>query len=665
MTVVGQYVWKFTVLSTQPLIYTNQYFGRLNFSAVATGNSSVEPGIGYALANVLPQGLKVITAPTPELSGTAKQLYWMKFENASNGQPIAGFGYTIQVASGAILMTPATSGEFETNTTTFHSIVCPACPSGYENYSYYTVNDIGNPNNPNVSSLTGLTGSNGTVYFWIQANNSFNYTSYGSQALTYIFLGNIGQGTPVNGAPYYMLPAEWTTSSNPNGFGLQQPVEYPVQMVSGTPNDTITLTVSSDTMAYNSNITVTAKVTNSTGVPVKGYMVQLESQNVLGANRGFFNNSSGAITLALNPNYVFGSSYLPAIDILTNANGVASATFSPGFYNYLFNTTPKIPVPYSYVPSPYVKNSAVPFDSFIITAVGQNGTTATPIGSTSVYSTPTYPPTYTVTFTEKALPAGTTWYVNLSNGQTNSSTSTTMTFEVANGTYSYMLSSSNPAYIGTSGQVTVDGSAVSQSTVFVYAYLVTFSETGLASGTSWSVTVNGTVITTTSSTAEIYEVNGTYAYTVSPVAGYSLTTSYSGSFQVNGAPVTESLVFKQVLYTVTVTETGLPSGSNWFVQFANGSKLNSTSSTITFSEPNGTYSITVNTTVSNYVASSGSVSFTVSGQPASVSVSFHSVSKTTSNNTLLYVAIGVVVAVIVIGAAVGLMMRRKKPPVGQ
>lgn len=661
----GQYVWKFTVLSTQPLIYTNQYFGRLNFSAVATGNSSVEPGIGYALANVLPQGLKVITAPTPELSGTAKQLYWMKFENASNGQPIAGFGYTIQVASGAILMTPATSGEFETNTTTFHSIVCSACPSGYENYSYYTVNDIGNPNNPNVSSLTGLTGSNGTVYFWIQANNSFNYTSYGSQALTYIFLGNIGQGTPVNGAPYYMLPAEWTTSSNPNGFGLQQPVEYPVQMVSGTPNDTITLTVSSDTMAYNSNITVTAKVTNSTGVPVKGYMVQLESQNVLGANRGFFNNSSGAITLALNPNYVFGSSYLPAIDILTNANGVASATFSPGFYNYLFNTTPKIPVPYSYVPSPYVKNSAVPFDSFIITAVGQNGTTATPIGSTSVYSTPTYPPTYTVTFTEKALPAGTTWYVNLSNGQTNSSTSTTMTFEVANGTYSYMLSSSNPAYIGTSGQVTVDGSAVSQSTVFVYAYLVTFSETGLASGTSWSVTVNGTVITTTSSTAEIYEVNGTYAYTVSPVAGYSLTTSYSGSFQVNGAPVTESLVFKQVLYTVTVTETGLPSGSNWFVQFANGSKLNSTSSTITFSEPNGTYSITVNTTVSNYVASSSSVSFTVSGQPASVSVSFHSVSKTTSNNTLLYVAIGVVVAVIVIGAAVGLMMRRKKPPVGQ
>ncbi|EQD43549.1 extracellular solute-binding protein, partial [mine drainage metagenome] len=41
----GQYVWDFTVLNTQPLIYVNQYFGRLNFTAVATGNSTVEPGL--------------------------------------------------------------------------------------------------------------------------------------------------------------------------------------------------------------------------------------------------------------------------------------------------------------------------------------------------------------------------------------------------------------------------------------------------------------------------------------------------------------------------------------------------------------------------------------------------------------------------------------------
>jgi hypothetical protein len=471
----------------------------------------------------------------------------------------------------------------------------------------------------------------------------------------------MAQGTPVSGAPDYMLPAEWTTASNPNGYGLQQPVEYPVQMVSGTPKDTVAISVTSDSMAYNGHITVTATVTNSTGAPVKGYMVQLESQNVLGANRGFFNNTSGTLTLATNPNFMFGSSYLPAIDLLTNANGVASATFSPGFYDYTFNAGVAI----SYVALPYVKDSAVPFDSFIITALGQNGTTATPADSMSVYSTPTYPPTYTVTFTEKALPAGTTWYVNLSNGQSNSSTSSTITFELVNGTYGYMLSSSDPDYLGTTGQVTVNGAAVSQSAVFVYSYPVTFSETGLAAGTSWSVTVNGTVITSTSSTATIREFNGTYTYTISPVAGYSLTTSYSGSFQVNGAPVTESLVFKQVVYTVTVTETGLPSGSNWFVLLANGTKLNSTSSTITFSEPNGTYSVTVNTTVSNYRASSSSVSFTVSGQPVSVTVSFHSVSTTSPNNTLLYVAIGVIVAVIVIGAAVGLMMRRKKPPVGQ
>ena len=660
----GQYVWKFTVLSTQPLIYTSQYFGRLNFTAVATGNSSVEPGLGSALANVLPQGLKVVTPPTPKLSGSNKELYWMKFENATNGNPISNFSYTIQVASGAILMTPAYSGETETNTSTAQSIVCPACPSGYLNYSYYSVNDVGNPSNPNVTSISGLTGPNGTVYFWIQANTSYDYASYGYQNFTYIFLGSIAEGTPVSGAPYYMLPAEWTTSSSvspifgsKNGYGVQQPIEFPVEMLSGTPKDNVSISVSSDTMAYNGHITVSATVVNATtGAPVKGYTVDLESQNILGANRGYFNNTTGTLMLAPNPNYLFGSSYLSAIQLVTNANGVASATFYPGFYNY--NTTKVL------VPSPYEKNSAVPFDSFIITALGQNGTAATPVDSLTVYSTPTYPPTYTVTFSENALPAGTAWTVNLSNGQSNTSTTSSMTFELVNGTYGYVVSSSDVDYLSTSGQITVNGAPVSQHASFVYSYEVTFSETGLASGTSWSVTVNGTLISSSSSVATVREINGTYSYSVAPVAGYSLISAHSGSFQVKGAPVNISLVFKQVLYSVTVTESGLPSGSSWYVMLANGTKLNSTSTTISFNEPNGTYSVTFNTTASNYLPSSSSVSFTVSGQSVSVSVSFHSVSKT-SNNTLLYVVIGVVVAVIVIGAAVGLMMRRKKPPVGQ
>jgi hypothetical protein len=194
---------------------------------------------------------------------------------------------------------------------------------------------------------------------------------------------------------------------------------------------------------------------------------------------------------------------------------------------------------------------------------------------------------------------------------------------------------------------------------------VTFTETGLPSGTSWSVTVNDTKLSTTTTSISVREINGTYSYTVSGVPGYSLTSSYSGSFTVKGAAVSISLTFKQVVYTVTFTETGLPSGTTWSLTLANGTVLKSSNTSISFTEPNGTYSYTLNTTNSNYKANSTSGSFTVSGSAVSETVGFHSTAKPAPNNTLLYVAIGVIVAVVVIAAAVGLMMRRKKPPVGQ
>ncbi|EQD27047.1 hypothetical protein B1B_19315, partial [mine drainage metagenome] len=151
------------------------------------------------LANVLPRGLMVVTHPMPRLTGSAKQLYWMAFENSSNEHPIANFSYTIQVASGAIIMTPAYAGEVESNTSSYNAFIGAA---------YYAVNDVKNPSNPNITSISGKTGLNGTVYFWIQANSAYNYSAYGSQGLTYIFLGDIAQGTPVSGAATYMLPAE-------------------------------------------------------------------------------------------------------------------------------------------------------------------------------------------------------------------------------------------------------------------------------------------------------------------------------------------------------------------------------------------------------------------------------------------------------------------------
>jgi hypothetical protein len=73
-------------------------------------------------------------------------------------------------------------------------------------------------------------------------------------------------------------------------------------------------------------------------------------------------------------------------------------------------------------------------------------------------------------------------------------------------------------------------------------YSVTFTETGLPSGTSWSVTLNGTKESSTSSTIVFSVLNGTYSYTVNSVSGYTLSPA-SGSIAVHGKNATQAITF--------------------------------------------------------------------------------------------------------------------------
>jgi hypothetical protein len=115
-------------------------------------------------------------------------------------------------------------------------------------------------------------------------------------------------------------------------------------------------------------------------------------------------------------------------------------------------------------------------------------------------------------------------------------------------------------------------------------------------------------------------------------------------------------------YAVTFTESGLPAGTSWAVAL-NGTTETSTTSTITFSEPNGTYTYSIGT-VSGYTISSSGSSITVNGVNVSKVITFTSnttTSKRTSSgisSTELYVIIGAVVAVALIGGVIGVMRKR-------
>ncbi|MGC8673500.1 MAG: hypothetical protein ACP5TO_08425, partial [Thermoplasmata archaeon] len=124
---------------------------------------------------------------------------------------------------------------------------------------------------------------------------------------------------------------------------------------------------------------------------------------------------------------------------------------------------------------------------------------------------------------------------------------------------------------------------------------IEFSESGLPSGTSWSVTLGTTTLSSSTSTIDFTGLTaGSYlSFTVSPVQGYAANPSSGNVTVIAGQTITVQITFSQVKeYSVTFTESGLPSGTSWSVTLGT-TTLSSSTSSIVFSEPNGTYDYSI------------------------------------------------------------------------
>ena len=154
---------------------------------------------------------------------------------------------------------------------------------------------------------------------------------------------------------------------------------------------------------------------------------------------------------------------------------------------------------------------------------------------------------YYITFSETSLPSGYVFSVNL-GGTNKTSTTSSIVFKETNGVYHWNLRIFNSTYSGSpeEGTITVNGSNVTQQILFNSSnptmYNLTFTETGLPSGASWSVTLNG--ITESSSTDRIsFEVpNGTYYYPINDLSGYA-SFHREGNVTVKGVGGNETAVF--------------------------------------------------------------------------------------------------------------------------
>ena len=237
--------------------------------------------------------------------------------------------------------------------------------------------------------------------------------------------------------------------------------------------------------------------------------------------------------------------------------------------------------------------------------------------------------TYAIAFTETGLPSSTKWYVNITSGDSYSSTASSITLPEPNGSYSYSVASGDKQYSPSpfSGGFTVNGGPVSESVTFsLVTFEVTYTESGLPAGTKWYLNVSGqSYLSSTGTTISTYEPNGTYAFTIATGNKIYNPNPSSGSFTVNGAAVSGTVSFSEVIYLVTFKETGLPSGVTWYINVTGGGSYSSATTSLSFHDPNGTYSFTATDNDNKYRASSYEGSFTVNGASLNVSVPYVSV----------------------------------------
>ncbi len=277
------------------------------------------------------------------------------------------------------------------------------------------------------------------------------------------------------------------------------------------------------------------------------------------------------------------------------------------------------------------------------TTSGSTTVTISATGTITGTFTATSPTTYTVTFQTNPTSCSITFNgVSYTNGQQATGVTAGGYPLVASactgeefsswsstaGTVTSLTSASTTVTISSTGTITATLTSQGRPT-----YAVTFTETGLPSGASWSVTFNATPSASTTSSIGYTAPNGSYTFTVGTVAGYTPTPA-SGPVTVDGGPQTVPIVFTATppgTYLVTFTETGLPTGTSWTVTLE-GTPGSSTTDTILFSETNNTYSFTVGA-VSGYSAAPSSGSVVVNGGPVSKEITFTASSTAPSSSS--------------------------------
>lgn len=312
-------------------------------------------------------------------------------------------------------------------------------------------------------------------------------------------------------------------------------------------------------------------------------------------------------------------------------NGVASGGAPP--YNYAWNFGDGATGSGASVTHIYTTAGAYTARLTVTDSVG-NAATAS-VGITVKGSGSGGP--YNVTFAESGLPSSlpVSWSVNFNNQSSGSiPPGAEVVYQASDGTYPFTIG--EPAgYVAnpSSGQITVSGAPFTETVRFTCVlnctYPVTFNESGLPIGTSWSVSVKNVATFQAQAPSPVVAdlANGSYTYSI-PSVGVFIALPQGGSLSVNGRPIARNISFvpdNYYGYNITFSETGLPMGMEWYVSYASsrgGGELMSSQSSMVLSDlSNGTYSYWVNS-VPGYTANPTFGNLSLIGKSNAVNVTF-------------------------------------------
>ena len=238
--------------------------------------------------------------------------------------------------------------------------------------------------------------------------------------------------------------------------------------------------------------------------------------------------------------------------------------------------------------------------------------------------------TFPVVFSESGLPVGAAWSVQVV-GVNYPANGTIDTFSVFNGSYPFKVDPpANYTALPSSGTLSVQGAPVSDNVTFQHflphEYPVTVQAAGLPTNSTWGVSIDGTSLHGNGTSFLLQLANGSYPYTVITPSGYRAQPS-SGTLLVSGSSAFLNVTFSvgpAPLYTVTFSESGLPSGTDWNVSLQGQSQTGNLS-VIDFKMPNGTYSYSVSP-LRGYLVNVSQGTLTVNGAaPATVPLFFEAI----------------------------------------